>query len=58
MRINNETNRNESGKALALTMTLLNILIFSVVFGMFRFVRFLLTQQNQLLNLLHGSIVY
>lgn len=58
MRINNEKEIVESGKVLALTMALMNILIFSVVLGMFWFAQFLLTQQNQLLDVLRGSMVF
>lgn len=58
MRINNEKEIAESGKVLALTMALMNILIFSVVLGMFWFAQFLLNQQNQLLSMFRPSMVF
>ena len=54
MQMNNENNVRESGKIFALTAVLMNILILTIVFGMFWLVQSFISQSNQLNALLQG----
>ena len=54
MRENNREETEESGKILALTLALMNILILTVVIGMFWLVQIIISQINQLNDLARG----
>ena len=54
MRIENEKEMAESGIALALTIVLMNVLILSVLVGMFWLVQIIISQSNQLNDLVRG----
>ena len=54
MRIENEKEMAESGIVLALTIVLMNVLILSVLVGMFWLVQIIISQSNQLNDLVRG----
>lgn len=54
MRENNREEPQESGKLFALTIVLMNILILTVVVGMFWLVQIIISQGNQFNDLAHG----
>ena len=54
MRIENEKEMAESGIALALTIVLMNVLILSILVGMLWLVQIIISQSNQLNDLVRG----
>ena len=54
MRIENEKEMAESGVVLALTIVLMNVLILSVLVGMFWLAQIIISQSNQLNDLVRG----
>ena len=54
MRKNNENEIGESGKIFAMTLVLMNILIVTIIGGMFWLVQIIIMQINQLNDLTHG----
>ena len=54
MRKNNENEIQESSKIFAMTLVLMNILIVTIIGGMFWLVQIILMKINQLNDLTHG----